>query len=44
MRQLICHCEESRFIGTTKQSYPIRLFEKGSTPPFMAETDWAMLL
>jgi len=31
MRQMICYCEESRFVGTTKKSYPIRLFEKGST-------------
>ncbi len=31
MRQMICHCAESHFVGTTKQSYPIRLFEKGST-------------
>ncbi len=31
IHQMICYCEESRFVGTTKQSYPIRLFEKGST-------------
>ncbi len=24
MRQMTCHCEESRFVGTAKQSYPIR--------------------